>query len=66
VGKPDLLVNSFHREAILEVVDRVIAIAAPSQRFAVGLQWHQKLFAGADHPGSAILAGLVEAAGSKA
>ena len=72
VGRASLLVNSFHREAVVDraasptrtasTEDGVIeAIEVPSQRFALGLQWHQELFAGTDHPGNAIFGGFVEA-----
>lgn len=72
VGRSDLLVNSFHREAIVQVADTVVtsavaadgvieAIEVAGLPFAIGLQWHQELFAGTDHPGNAIFAGLVEA-----
>jgi putative glutamine amidotransferase len=72
VAGPSLPVNSFHREAVAEVgtgltasaraPDGVIeAIEMPSRRFAIGLQWHQELFAGADHPGNRIFDAFVAA-----
>jgi len=72
VRAPSLLVNSFHREAVVQVEspitpsahasDGVIeAIEVSGQRFALGLQWHQELMAGTDHRGNAIFAGFVEA-----
>lgn len=72
VGEPSLLVNSFHREAIAEVGGGVQAVAhasdgvieaieAPGHPFAIGLQWHQELLAGQEHPGDAIFRGLVSA-----
>ncbi|WP_374571706.1 gamma-glutamyl-gamma-aminobutyrate hydrolase family protein [Phenylobacterium sp.] len=66
-----LMVNSFHREAIVELgpqvracgraPDGVIeAIELPDLSFALGLQWHQELL-GPGHPGQAIFAGFVDA-----
>jgi putative glutamine amidotransferase len=66
-----LRVNSFHREAIVELApgvaasahaaDGVIeAIELEGRPFALGLQWHQELL-GPDHPGQAIFAGFVDA-----
>jgi putative glutamine amidotransferase len=70
---PKLNVNSHHREAIGELPPGVLASAVsgdglieaielPAHRFAVGLQWHQELL-GRDHPGQAIFAEFVRAAG---
>jgi putative glutamine amidotransferase len=64
-------VNSFHREAVVELApgvtasahaaDGVIeAIELDGHPFALGLQWHQELL-GPDHPGQAIFAGFVDA-----
>jgi putative glutamine amidotransferase len=72
VGKPTILVNTFHREAIGELSPSVVAsarsddgvieaIEVPSRAFALGLQWHQELFAGTDHPGNQVFRGLIEA-----
>jgi len=72
VGETTLLVNTFHREAIGELSKSVVAsarsddgvieaIEVPAQNFALGLQWHQELFAGTDHPGNRIFRGLIEA-----
>jgi putative glutamine amidotransferase len=72
VGAPSLLVNSFHREAIVEVGSGVQAAAhasdgaieaieVPDHPFAIGLQWHQELLSGEEHPGDAIFRGLVSA-----
>ncbi|MDP3634646.1 gamma-glutamyl-gamma-aminobutyrate hydrolase family protein [Phenylobacterium sp.] len=72
IGAPTLEVNSFHREAIAQLGSRVRAVAhAPDgvieaveldgPGFAIGVQWHQELFAGADHPGNAIFRGFVAA-----
>ena len=66
-----IAVNSFHREAIVELApgvtasaraaDGVIeAIELDGHAFALGLQWHQELL-GPDHPGQAIFAGFVDA-----
>jgi len=70
VGAASLLVNSFHREAIAEIGGGVQAVAhasdgtieaieLPGHPFAIGLQWHQELLAGKEHPGDAIFRGLV-------
>jgi putative glutamine amidotransferase len=72
VGKPAILVNTFHREAIGELSNSVVAsahaddgvieaIEIPSRAFALGLQWHQELFAATDHPGNRVFDGLIEA-----
>jgi putative glutamine amidotransferase len=72
VGKPAILVNTSHREAIGELSASVVAsarsddgvieaIEVPSRVFALGVQWHQELFAGTDHPGNAVFRGLIEA-----
>jgi putative glutamine amidotransferase len=66
-----LTVNTYHREAIVELGAEVVASARsadgvieavelPAHRFALGLQWHQELL-GTDHPGQAIFAGFVDA-----
>ncbi len=73
IGKHRLEVNTFHREAIAQLSPAVLAsayaedgiveaIEVTSSSFAIGLQWHQELFADADHPGNAVFRGLVEAA----
>jgi putative glutamine amidotransferase len=70
VGAPRLLVNTFHREAVVELTDAVEATAhaddgiveaieVRSHPFAVGIQWRQELFAGSGHAGNAIFAGLI-------
>jgi len=72
IGQPSILVNTFHREAIAELSQSVVAsarsddgvieaIEVPSQRFALGLQWHQELFAGTGHPGNRVFRGLIQA-----
>ena len=66
-----LSVNSYHREAIVELGAGVIAsgrapdgvieaVELAAYPFALGLQWHQELL-GPDHPGQAIFAGFVDA-----
>ncbi|WP_349962910.1 gamma-glutamyl-gamma-aminobutyrate hydrolase family protein [Rhizobium sp. ZPR3] len=73
IGKPRIEVNTFHREAIAQLSPVVLASAyaedgiveaveVVSSSFAIGLQWHQELFADVDHPGNAVFRGLVEAA----
>ena len=67
-----LSVNTFHREAVIELSDRVVACAhaedgvieaieVPSRRFALGVQWHQELFAKQNHPGNGIFGAFVRA-----
>ncbi|KLK90211.1 gamma-glutamyl-gamma-aminobutyrate hydrolase [Microvirga vignae] len=71
VGRRELSVNTFHREAVVELSDEVVAsahaedgvveaIEIPSRRFALGVQWHQELFARQDHPGNAIFNAFVQ------
>jgi putative glutamine amidotransferase len=72
VGEPTILVNTLHREAIGELSPSVVvsarssdgiieAIEVPAKTFALGLQWHQELLAGTDHPGNGVFRGFVEA-----
>lgn len=72
IGRPSLVVNSFHREAVASLgrsvrasayaPDGVIeAIELADHPFALGLQWHQERFVGAAHPGNRVFAGFVEA-----
>jgi putative glutamine amidotransferase len=72
VGGLTVLVNSYHREALAEIGagvtvcahadDGIVeAIELESQPFALGIQWHQEHFAGADHPGNAIFGAFVGA-----
>lgn len=74
VRYPGLSVNTFHREAVVAFSNEVTpsayaedgvveAIEVPSRRFALGVQWHQELFARQDHPGNAIFSAFVQAAG---
>lgn len=69
-------VNSFHREALVEISSNVIiaargpdgvveAIEVPSRSFAMGLQWHPEKFDGDGHPGALIFNAFVEAAGER-
>mgnify|MGYP003628569488 CR=1 FL=1 len=71
LGTSTLEVNSFHREAIATLVPSVIAsahapdgvieaIEVPSQKFALGIQWHQELLE-PTHPGALIFEGLIRA-----
>jgi putative glutamine amidotransferase len=66
-------VNTFHREAIVELSDRVVAAAhgpdgvveaieIPSSSFAIGLQWHPEKFDAVDHPGARVFHAFVQAA----
>ena len=74
IGRPEITVNTFHREAVVELSDKVVASAfaedgiveaveIPTRRFALGVQWHQELFALQDHPGNKLFEAFVEAAG---
>lgn len=70
---PTFSVNTFHREAIVEISSSVIvtargpdsvveAIEVPSHSFAMGLQWHPERFDAKRHPGARIFGAFVEAA----
>jgi putative glutamine amidotransferase len=73
VGKQEILVNSFHHQALDELAaplelagraeDGVIeAVWHPVMRFGIGVQWHPEMLA-AEHPDHArFFEGLVEAA----
>lgn len=72
VDQPTLSVNSYHREAIVELSPDVVAsahaevgaieaIELSSHPFALGLQSHQELFAGIEHAGNRLFRGLIEA-----
>lgn len=68
-----LSVNTFHNEAIVEAGEAVPtawaddgtieAIELPDYKFALGVQWHQELFAHEEHRGNAIFQGFVDACG---
>ena len=71
VGVAELNVNTHHREAIVHVLDNVVAsafapdgtieaIEVPAHRFALGLQWHPEAFATADNPGNRIFKAFVD------
>ncbi|MDR6759736.1 putative glutamine amidotransferase [Mycoplana sp. BE70] len=64
-------VNTYHREAIVELSADVIATAhgadgvveaieVPSRSFAMGLQWHPELLDADTHPGARIFDAFVE------
>lgn len=72
IGKPRIEVNTFHREAVAQLSPSVLAsahaedgiveaIEVISSSFAIGLQWHQELFAEVDHPGNTVFRAFVEA-----
>lgn len=72
VGVSRLKVNTFHREAVVEVgtgvivsahaLDAVIeAIEIEGLQFALGVQWHQERFAGMEHEGNGIFDAFVQA-----
>ena len=71
-GASSMIVNSLHREAIVQVSPTVVATARASdgvieaievrrKTFALGLQWHQEHFAGTDHPGNGVFRGFIAA-----
>jgi len=73
VGAQTIEVNTFHREAVVQLAPSVVAsahaqdgiveaIEIPGSRFAIGVQWHQELLAGIDHPGNRLFRAFVEAA----
>lgn len=70
IGQPAIVVNSFHREAVVEVGEEltvsakaedgvVEAVELASHGFALGIQWHQELLVGETHPGNRIFAAFV-------
>ena len=72
VKVPAMLVNTLHWEAVGELSSAVIAsahsddgvieaIEIPAHPFAIGLQWHQEQFVGADHPGNQVFRGFLNA-----
>jgi putative glutamine amidotransferase len=72
VGTTRMKVNSFHREAVVEMGSGVVAsahaldavveaIEIDGMRFAIGLQWHQERFVGLEHEGNAIFNAFVGA-----
>jgi putative glutamine amidotransferase len=74
LGTGEITVNTFHREAVVELSNRVVAsaqaedgiieaIEIPAQRFAIGVQWHQELLAAQEHPGNRLFEAFVQAAG---
>jgi putative glutamine amidotransferase len=76
IGKREVEVNTFHREAVVQLGDGVIdcahaddgvveAIEVSSHPFAVGLQWHQELFATAAHPANNVFRAFVSACSGK-
>jgi putative glutamine amidotransferase len=75
VGTDAFEVNSFHHEALEAVGEssRVSALAPdgiieaielPARSFAIGIQWHQELFASRDHVGNRIFAAFIGASRS--
>jgi putative glutamine amidotransferase len=74
VGGQELTVNTFHREGVIEpgpnvavsatAPDGIIeAIELTTHPFAIGVQWHQELFSGQEHPGNKLFEAFVQAAG---
>lgn len=72
-GAESFKVNTFHREAVVELSDKVVAsarapdgvieaIEVPAYRFAVGLQWHPEAMPAPEHPGHRVFEAFVEAA----
>jgi putative glutamine amidotransferase len=73
VGQSEIRVNTFHREAVVDLSDKVVAsafaedgiieaIEVPSRRFAIGVQWHPEAFAAEEHPGNRLFDAFVDAA----
>jgi len=73
LGSQTFTVNTFHREALVEISKDVVvsaratdgvveAIEIPSQSFAMGLQWHPERFDPADHPGTRMFDAFISAA----
>jgi putative glutamine amidotransferase len=73
IGEQTIEVNTFHREAVAQLAPSVVASASaadgiieaieiPASRFAIGIQWHQELLVGIEHPGNRLFQGFVEAA----
>ncbi len=74
LGAESFDVNTFHREALVELSDRVVAAAhgpdgvieaieVPARSFAIGLQWHPEKFGMTDHPGSRVFDAFIQATG---
>jgi putative glutamine amidotransferase len=72
-GSQAFTVNTFHREALVEISNDVVvsaratdgvveAIEIPSQSFALGLQWHPERLDPAEHPGARIFDAFISAA----
>jgi putative glutamine amidotransferase len=72
LGAETFGVNTFHREALVELSDHVVAAAhgpdgvieaieVPARSFAFGLQWHPERFGSDDHPGTRIFDAFVTA-----
>src|SRR5476651_752303 len=64
IGAQTMVVNTFHREAVVQLAPSVVAsahardgiieaIEIPASRFAIGIQWHQELLVGMDQIGRA-------------
>lgn len=75
-GVQSFSVNTFHREALVEIARGVVvaargpdgvveAIEVPARSFAMGLQWHPEKLDAAGHPGARIFAAFVAAAGAR-
>jgi putative glutamine amidotransferase len=75
IGEQTMMANTFHREAVARLAPSVIAsayagdgiveaIEIPAHRLAIGIQWHQELLVGTDHPGNRVFREFVEAARS--
>jgi putative glutamine amidotransferase len=73
LGQPEITVNTFHREAVVELSDQVVAsayaedgvieaIEIPTRRFAIGVQWHpEALVLAQEHPCSKLFDAFVQA-----
>lgn len=73
LGSQRFTVNTFHREALVEISKDVVvsaraadgvveAIEIPSQSFAMGLQWHPERLDPLEHPGARLFEAFISAA----
>jgi putative glutamine amidotransferase len=73
LGQREIVVNTFHREAVITLSDQagasarapdgiIEAVEIPSRHFALGVQWHPEQFIHLDHPGNRIFEAFVNAA----
>src|ERR1700730_17206729 len=74
IGAPTIEGNTVDLRAVVQLAPAVVAsalardgiieaIEIPASRFAIGIQWHQELLVGTEHPGNRLFQEFVEAAG---